>query len=168
MSEAAQRTLSRTYSSVRQASVRLIEPLDPEDCALQSMENASPAKWHLAHTSWYFETFVLDPALPAYRAYHPSYRNLFNSYYNSVGAQYTRNARGLLTRPNLSEVLRYRAHVDRHMESLLCQESELRSEVRAVIELFNVASSRVPATAMPPRSRGLRLTVAFRSSGNTR
>jgi ergothioneine biosynthesis protein EgtB len=135
MSEAAQRTLSRTYSSVRQASVRLIEPLDPEDCALQSMENASPAKWHLAHTSWYFETFVLDPALPAYRAYHPSYRNLFNSYYNSVGAQYTRNARGLLTRPNLSEVLRYRAHVDRHMESLLCQESELRSEVRAVIEL---------------------------------
>jgi ergothioneine biosynthesis protein EgtB len=135
MSTAAQRTLSTHYNDVRLASGRLIEPLDPEDCALQSMEDASPAKWHLAHTTWYFETFVLDGALPGYRAYHPEYRYLFNSYYNSVGAQYTRNARGLLTRPNLSEVLRYRAHVDRHMEELLARESELSSELRAVIEL---------------------------------
>ena len=79
------------------------------------MDDASPTKWHLAHTSWFFETFVLAPGLPGYRPFHPAFRVLFNSYYNSVGEQHPRPQRGLLTRPALDEVLAYRAHVDRHV-----------------------------------------------------
>jgi len=135
MSEAAARPLSTHYTDVRRATESLIEPLDPEDCALQSMDDASPAKWHLAHTSWYFETFVLEEALPGYRAYHPDYRVLFNSYYNSVGAQFTRGMRGLLTRPHLAEVLAYRAHVDRHMGELLARASQLDPKLCDVILL---------------------------------
>ena len=129
------RPLGIHYDDVRQQSVRLVEPLDPEDCALQSMEDASPAKWHLAHTSWYFETFVLDAAVPGYAPFHPDFRYLFNSYYNSVGAQYTRAARGLLTRPNLAEVLAYRSHVDHHMAALLGAPEALDPELRDVVTL---------------------------------
>jgi hypothetical protein len=89
--------LAQRYRAVRAATLALAEPLSPEDCALQSMPDASPTKWHLAHTSWYFETFALEPALPGYRCFDPAFRVLFNSYYNGVGPQYARPQRGLLT-----------------------------------------------------------------------
>lgn len=86
---------------------------------MQSMPDASPAKWHLAHTSWFFETFILKARIDGYRVFHPSYEYLFNSYYNAVGPMHPRPQRGLLTRPSREEILAYRAHVDRKMEELL-------------------------------------------------
>src|SRR4051812_48154599 len=83
------------------------------------MPDASPAKWHLAHTTWFFETFLLEPHEKPFRCRHPAFRVLFNSYYNGVGDQYPRPRRGLLTRPSLSEVLAYREDVDARLEHLL-------------------------------------------------
>ena len=111
--------LGASYPAVRVATEALAAPLSPEDCAVQSMPDASPVKWHLAHTSWFFETFVLESAIAGYRHFHPRFRVLFNSYYNTVGDQYARPRRGLLTRPGLDEVLAYRAHVDERLVSLL-------------------------------------------------
>src|SRR5881296_17828 len=114
--------LRARYRAVRAATLALAAPLSPEDCALQSMPDASPIKWHLAHTSWFFETFVLEPGLPGYRRFHPKFRVLFNSYYNLVGTQHPRPERGLLSRPSLAEVLAYRRHVDRHVRALFERE----------------------------------------------
>ncbi|MCW5622067.1 MAG: ergothioneine biosynthesis protein EgtB [Burkholderiales bacterium] len=104
--------LRRRYQVIRSATVELVQDLSAEDCALQSMPDASPVKWHLAHTSWFFETFVLEGGLRGYRCFDPHYRTLFNSYYVQVGPRHTRAERGLLSRPGLREVLAYRAHVD--------------------------------------------------------
>jgi ergothioneine biosynthesis protein EgtB len=109
--------LSR-YREVRGASVALVAGLDAEDCALQSMPDASPQKWHLAHTTWFWETFVLGVADPDYRPFDPRFRYLFNSYYNTVGEQFPRPSRGLVSRPSLATVLAYRRHVDEAMERL--------------------------------------------------
>ena len=128
-------TLATRYAAVRARTERLAEPLSAEDCGIQSMTDASPTKWHLAHTSWYFETFVLEEAVPGYRVFREPFRVLFNSYYNSVGEQYARPARGLLSRPSLEEVLAYRRHVDRHMEGLLDKEPDLDPQLREVIQL---------------------------------
>lgn len=98
-------------------------PLSPEDCQAQSMPDCSPVKWHLAHTTWFFETFLLSRHAPGYRAFHPSYRMLFNSYYNAIGARHPRPQRGLLTRPDLAEVLRYREHVDEAMHALIARQA---------------------------------------------
>lgn len=106
------------YNAVRQATARLCEPLVPEDYVLQSMPDASPIRWHIAHTTWFFETFVLLPHLPAYQPFHPQFRFLFNSYYNAVGPRWPRPQRGVLSRPTVAEIMRYRAHVDMHMEKL--------------------------------------------------
>jgi ergothioneine biosynthesis protein EgtB len=108
------RALAARYRAVRAATERLRAPLSPEDCAVQSMPDASPTKWHLAHTTWFFETFVLERK-GGERPFDPSYRFLFNSYYNAVGPQHLRAERGLLSRPALEEVLRYRAAVDERM-----------------------------------------------------
>jgi ergothioneine biosynthesis protein EgtB len=113
------RELSHRYRDVRAATESLAAPLSREDCTVQSMPDASPVKWHLAHTSWFFETFVLERGIGGYRPFHPEFRVLFNSYYNSVGAQHTRSQRGMLSRPALDEVQAYRAHVDRHVVDLL-------------------------------------------------
>ena len=107
------------YLRIRARTEALCEPLSPEDCAAQSMAEASPAKWHLAHTTWFFETFVLEPHQPGFRPFNEAFRVLFNSYYNGVGEQHPRPQRGLLTRPALEEVLAYRAHVDRALGALL-------------------------------------------------
>ena len=104
--------LADRYRAIRSASLALIQGLSAEDCAAQAMTEASPQKWHLAHTSWFFETFVLAAADPAYRSPHAAYRQLFNSYYQSVGPQFSRPQRGLLTRPALPEVLAWREQVD--------------------------------------------------------
>ena len=113
--------LAAAFREVRAQSAALIAPLSAEDAGAQSMPDASPAKWHLAHTTWFFETVVLEAATPGYCSPFPGYRHLFNSYYQAVGPQFARPQRGLLTRPGLDEVLAYRAHVDHALLALLAQ-----------------------------------------------
>jgi ergothioneine biosynthesis protein EgtB len=116
--------LAGRYSHVRRVSLEICEPLETEDYVVQSMPDASPAKWHLAHTSWFFEQFLLKPLLTGYRAFDPDFEYLFNSYYQTVGRMHDRPQRGLLTRPTVKEVVRYREHVDEHMQKLLRVRSE--------------------------------------------
>jgi ergothioneine biosynthesis protein EgtB len=123
------------YASVRRATERLVKPLSPEDCALQSMPDASPAKWHLAHTSWFFETFILERCVPDYRPFNPAYRVLFNSYYNAVGDRHPRPERGLISRPGLVDVLSYRKHVDECMAEWFARNPAAGSESAALVEL---------------------------------
>ena len=124
---------SARYAQVRAQSRALAEPLSAEDCALQSMPDASPVKWHLAHTTWFFETFVLSEFQGGYAPFDPAFRVLFNSYYNAVGDKHPRPERGLLSRPDLAAVLRYRAHVDEAMQRLLA--APLSTEAAALVEL---------------------------------
>lgn len=100
------------FAAIRAASCALTAPLSPEDQTVQSMADASPTKWHLAHVTWFFETFLLVPHLPLYRPYDERFGYLFNSYYEAVGARHPRPERGLLSRPGVAEILAYRAHVD--------------------------------------------------------
>lgn len=111
--------LASQYSAVRRASELLCRPLAPDDYGLQAIPDVSPAKWHLAHTAWFFETFLLKPFVAAYRPYHPQFEHLFNSYYEQVGAPFPRPQRALLSRPTTEEVYAYRAHVDAAMAELL-------------------------------------------------
>ena len=108
------------YQQVRQVSEKICQPLAIEDYTIQSMPDVSPPKWHLAHTTWFFETFLLLPYLPGYTIFHPQFGYLFNSYYEAVGARHPRHQRGLLSRPTVAEVYQYRIHVDRAMMELLC------------------------------------------------
>jgi ergothioneine biosynthesis protein EgtB len=114
-----QETLVRRYHQVRQFTEGLCQPLVTEDYVIQAMPDVSPPKWHLAHTSWFFETFVLASASPGYRSPHSSYAYLFNSYYVAAGERHSRPKRGLLSRPTVEEVYRYRAYVDQHMTAFL-------------------------------------------------
>lgn len=111
--------LEALYTSVRQHSLALVKHLSPEDQCVQSMPEASPAKWHLAHTTWFFETLVLKPHLAGYKPYDERFFYLFNSYYESLGPRHPRASRGLITRPSSEEVLAYRAHVDDAIQTLL-------------------------------------------------
>ncbi len=115
----AHQPLSERYRWVRSFSEKLCETLVPEDYVIQSMPDVSPTKWHLAHTSWFFEAFVLGPAVPGYRPFHPDFSYLFNSYYNAVGERHCRPRRGLVSRPTVKETYRYREYVDRQMLALL-------------------------------------------------
>lgn len=128
-------SLAQEYALIRGASESLAEGLSPEDCTIQSMPDASPVKWHLAHTTWFFETFVLEPALAGYRIFHPYFRVLFNSYYNSVGDKHPRPERGMLSRPGFEEVLAYRGHVDAAMEGFLSSPTSTDARRRELIEL---------------------------------
>lgn len=111
--------LAERFAAVRARSLALAAPLTPEDQCVQSMPDASPTKWHLAHTSWFFETVVLGPHQPGYEAFEPRWNHLFNSYYESLGPRHPRPQRGLLTRPLLASVHRYRAHVEEAMEQFI-------------------------------------------------
>jgi ergothioneine biosynthesis protein EgtB len=124
------------FRAVRRMSEDLARPLLPEDMVIQSMPDVSPTKWHLAHTSWFFETFLLLPFLSGYRAFDPAYAHLFNSYYEAVGTRHPRPSRGLLSRPGIAEISAYRQHVTGAMEKLIAGESEkLWREIAPLIEL---------------------------------
>ncbi|MYN02175.1 ergothioneine biosynthesis protein EgtB [Pseudoduganella sp. DS3] len=106
------------YLQVRAATLELAAPLSDEDCGAQSMPDASPVKWHLAHTTWFFETFILERYEEGFQPFHPAFRVLFNSYYNGVGDKHPRPQRGLLTRPSMAQVRAYRADVDARVSAL--------------------------------------------------
>lgn len=127
-------SLSQRYFQVRQLSEQICQPLQTEDYVIQSMADVSPPKWHLAHTTWFFETFLLVPHLANYQVFHPQYGYLFNSYYEAVGQRHPRPQRGLLSRPTVEEVYQYRTYVDTAMALLLSQPSHT-PEVTALIEL---------------------------------
>src|SRR3954468_23689247 len=107
------------YLAVRSMTEELVADISPEDAMLQSMPEASPVKWHLAHATWFFETFLLAPHLRGYKTLNPAFRELFNSYYNAIGAQPQRDRRGLFSRPSLGQVMDYREHIDKAMLKLL-------------------------------------------------
>ena len=111
--------LSRDFEAVRTLTEELAAPLSPEDQTVQSMPDVSPTKWHRAHTSWFFETFVLVPHRDGYETFDPAYGFLFNTYYEGVGARHPRPERGLLSRPGVADIARYRAHVDEAMTALI-------------------------------------------------
>jgi ergothioneine biosynthesis protein EgtB len=110
-----------SYQQIRQISEKICQPLAIEDYTIQSMPDVSPPKWHLAHTTWFFETFLLLPYLPEYQVFHPQFGYLFNSYYEAIGARHPRHHRGILSRPTVAEVYQYRGHVDRAMQTLLAK-----------------------------------------------
>src|SRR5262245_32877007 len=112
-------TLHSDYHRVRAATEKLCQDLATEDFVIQSMPDISPTKWHLAHTSWFFESFVLTPHLPGYRPVNPAYFFLFNSYYVQAGERHCRNQRGYLSRPTVREVFDYRERIDRAMDKVL-------------------------------------------------
>ena len=126
-------TLAQRFARVRAQSVRLAEPLSAEDCQAQSMPDASPVKWHLAHVTWFFETFVLEAFEPQFKAYNPAFKVLFNSYYNAVGDKHPRPQRGLLTRPSLQEVMLWRQSVDARVNTLLASDDS--KEIAVLVEL---------------------------------
>ncbi len=127
--------LANAYDVVRRQTEALAAPLSPEDQMVQSMPDASPAKWHRAHTTWFFETFLLTPFLPGWRPFDERWGFLFNSYYEAVGARYPRPHRGLLTRPSVEEVARYRAAVDAAMFDLLAGPAAGREDIAALVRL---------------------------------
>src|ERR1700678_3147753 len=112
-------SLSARYKAVRLGTQQLCRPLSPEDMMVQSCAEASPVKWHLAHTTWFFETFVLREFVAAYQPFHPDFHWLFNSYYNSLGDMPEKKPRSSFPRPPPDALLAYRAHVDAAMETLL-------------------------------------------------
>src|SRR5438309_253982 len=113
--------LRERYQEIRRTTLELSRPYSAEDQMLQSMPDASPMKWHLAHTTWFFETFILAPNVPGYKPFDSRYKQLFNSYYKQLGSHPYRGTRGLMSRPSLDEIHAYRAHVDkamlRHLEA---------------------------------------------------
>ena len=124
------------YSAIRALSEQLAAPLGPEDQCVQSMPDASPTKWHLAHTTWFFETLVLKPYARSYEPFDAAFAHLFNSYYEALGSRHPRPQRGLLTRPTVSEVLAYRRHVDDAIMRLFQTASRTeRAQFEAVAEL---------------------------------
>jgi ergothioneine biosynthesis protein EgtB len=126
-------TTSGEYCAVRSLTEQLAAPLGPEDQTVQSMPDVSPTKWHRAHTTWFFETFVLAPHAAGYRPFDERYRMLFNSYYEAVGPKHARSERGLITRPGVAEVGDYRRHVDRAVLELL--DAGADPAVEALVEL---------------------------------
>lgn len=120
----------QSFRTVRSATEMLAAPLSPEDQTVQSMPDASPTKWHLAHTTWFFETFVLRAHARGYRAFDPAYEYLFNSYYEAVGPRHPRPQRGLITRPGVEEVLAYRHHVTTAMLKFLSEDDAAHDLVR--------------------------------------
>src|SRR5690606_366511 len=122
-----------TFINTRKYTERLCERLETEDYVIQAVEEVSPVKWHLAHTTWFFETFLLKPHLSTYREFHPQFSYLFNSYYNTVGTRTQRFHRGIMSRPTVSEVMAYRKYVEQELEILLSK--RVNPEIAKLVEL---------------------------------
>jgi ergothioneine biosynthesis protein EgtB len=135
--EASQiQAVAQRFAQTRAQTEKICQPLEPEDTVVQPMVDVSPPKWHMAHTTWFFEQFVLQPYLKNYKVFHPNYGFLFNSYYNSVGNRVQRAERSTLTRPPLRDVYAFRKHVNEHIEQLLHSlDEEKLSELMPVLEL---------------------------------
>jgi ergothioneine biosynthesis protein EgtB len=128
--------LRTRFHQIRDFTNSLCADLEPEDCVVQSMPDVSPTKWHLAHTTWFFETFILKKFVSGYRAEIPEYAYLFNSYYNAAGDMHRRDLRGLISRPTVSEAQRYRESIDSHMDDLLSNADEkLLDEIEPLLVL---------------------------------
>jgi ergothioneine biosynthesis protein EgtB len=124
------------YHTVRGLTEQLCQPLVVEDYVVQSMPDVSPTKWHLAHTSWFFETFLLKPHADGYVEFDPHFGYLFNSYYNTIGDRHCRQNRGQLSRPTVQQVYAYRSHVDQHMRALLAgADARLRDTLSPLLEI---------------------------------
>ena len=124
------------FHQIRKFTNALCAGLEPEDCVVQSMPDVSPTKWHLAHTTWFFETFILKKFIARYRAEVPEYAYLFNSYYNAAGDMHRRDLRGLISRPTVNEALRYRASIDSHIDELLSNSDEsLLNKIEPILVL---------------------------------
>src|SRR3954463_9226848 len=130
--------LPARFRAVREFSTELCQPLKPEDCVVQSMPDVSPTKWHLAHTSWFFETFVLKPWVPAYRSEVPEYAYLFNSYYNAAGDMHRRDLRGLISRPTVEETYRFRRTIDESIAELLGSADEETLAAIAIVMTLGI------------------------------
>src|SRR5437867_11539074 len=129
-------SLCARFRDVRDFSKLLTRDLEAEDCVVQSMPDVSPTKWHLTHTTWFFETFVLKKFVAGYVSAIPEYAFLFNSYYNAAGTRHRRALRGLISRPTVAASLRYRVGVDRQIAELVASASEAaRDEVDRTITL---------------------------------
>lgn len=122
------------FQSVRNHTIKICEGLAPEDYVIQVAEFVSPAKWHLAHTTWFFETFILKPNVSNYQEYNADFNYLFNSYYESIGSRTIRHQRGFLSRPTVDEIMLYRVHVDQQINKWI-NESELSENVISILEL---------------------------------
>jgi ergothioneine biosynthesis protein EgtB len=128
--------LIERFRQIRNFSTRLSRGLQPEDCVVQSIPDVSPTKWHLAHTTWFFETFVLKTWVPEYQPAVPEYAYLFNSYYNAAGSMHRRDLRGLISRPTLAETHRYREHIDECVTELIANADEASlAEIERVLIL---------------------------------
>lgn len=121
------------YREVRERSLNICKPLKTEDYVVQPVVDVSPPKWHLGHTTWFFEAFILKPAVPHYKEFDPDYNYVFNSYYESAGARVIRTDRGNLSRPAVDEIMRYREHVDKAMEDFLTD--GVSDEMKSLITL---------------------------------
>jgi ergothioneine biosynthesis protein EgtB len=131
----AERLVAR-FHQLRNFTTTLCACLEPEDYVVQSMPDVSPTKWHLAHTTWFFETFILKKFVPAYQSEIPEYAYLFNSYYNAAGDMHRRDLRGLISRPTVREAQRYRASIDSHIDNLLSDADEkLLDEIEPILVL---------------------------------
>lgn len=129
-------TIADKYNEIRAFTEYLVEPLETEDFVIQAMENTSPTKWHLAHTSWFFETFVFKKFKPNFESLHPQYAYLFNSYYLQTGVPFKRSSRGLLSRPTVKEVFTYRAYVNEQMDAFIKNcDKDTWNEAAKVIEI---------------------------------
>ncbi len=156
--------LADRYRAVRALSMALVEPLSDADATVQSMPDASPAKWHLAHTTWFFETFVLRDHVPGYVLHDPRWPFLFNSYYEAEGRRHARDRRGMITRPTLDEVRGYRAHVDaalvaalpslpvaaRELVALGCHHEEQHQELLVTDVLHLLSENPLEPALWPP------------------
>jgi ergothioneine biosynthesis protein EgtB len=128
--------LAKQYQLVRQTTVKICEPLTPEEVMIQSMPDVSPPKWHLAHTSWFFETFVLQRFEKNYQPYHPQFHYLYNSYYNSLGQYHAKSQRGFVTRPTLAEIMSYRNNIDQRITQLI--DTPEQNELSSISELIEL------------------------------
>ncbi|SDF69737.1 ergothioneine biosynthesis protein EgtB [Chitinophaga filiformis] len=125
--------LKNDFNTVRKRSMHICAPLKTEDYVVQPVVDVSPPKWHLGHTTWFFETFLLKPHFPGYKEFDPNYNFVFNSYYETVGARVIRTDRGNLSRPAVEDIMRYREHVDKAMQAFL--DTELTDEIRSLVVL---------------------------------